>query len=124
MERINKESLERARKSIRCLNFNYSFYNDVKNFGLSSEDLFHSQNRYLSNISSNFKSSGSIENDFRWLIKIGILRREVDGQGLTSKVRLTPLGRLVLEKHPEIANQKGFLFERIVQCVFRKLRMK
>ena len=26
---------------------------------------------------------------FEWLIKNGIIRREVDGQGLTNKVRLT-----------------------------------
>jgi hypothetical protein len=30
------------------------------------------------------------------LIQLGVLRREVDGQGLTERVRLTPLGRQVL----------------------------
>ena len=27
-----------------------------------------------------------------WLIQLGVLRREVDGQGLTHRVRLTPMG--------------------------------
>ena len=27
-----------------------------------------------------------------WLIQVGVLRREVDGQGLTDRFRLTPLG--------------------------------
>ena len=31
-----------------------------------------------------------------WLIKVGMLRREVDGQGITDSFRLTPLGRQVI----------------------------
>lgn len=31
-----------------------------------------------------------------WLLALGILRREVDGQGLTDRFRLTPLGRQLL----------------------------
>jgi hypothetical protein len=37
------------------------------------------------------------EAHFRWLIRLGVLRREVDGQGLTERVRLTPMGRRILE---------------------------
>jgi hypothetical protein len=33
---------------------------------------------------------------FIWLIRLGVLRREVDGQGLTERVRLTPMGRQLL----------------------------
>jgi hypothetical protein len=33
-----------------------------------------------------------------WLIKVGILRREVDGQGITDSFRLTPLGKQLVEK--------------------------
>lgn len=35
----------------------------------------------------------SAENQTMWLIQTGLLRREVDGQGLTDSFRLTPLGR-------------------------------
>ena len=38
------------------------------------------------------------ENQLSWLIQVGILRREVDGQGLTDSFRLTPLGRQLTEK--------------------------
>jgi hypothetical protein len=34
-----------------------------------------------------------VEGYLLWLIKVGILRREVDGQGITDSFRLTPLGR-------------------------------
>lgn len=34
-----------------------------------------------------------------WLIQTGVLRREVDGQGITDSFRLTPLGRHLVEKY-------------------------
>ncbi|NCJ08397.1 hypothetical protein GS597_18165 [Synechococcales cyanobacterium C] len=34
-----------------------------------------------------------VESALLWLIQVGVLRREVDGQGLTDSFRLTPLGR-------------------------------
>jgi hypothetical protein len=40
----------------------------------------------------------AIENALGWLIEVGILRREVDGQGITDSFRLTPLGRQLVEK--------------------------
>ncbi|WP_041226134.1 Npun_F0494 family protein [Crinalium epipsammum] len=39
------------------------------------------------------------ENALVWLIQVGILRREVDGQGITDSFRLTPLGRQLVEKY-------------------------
>jgi len=39
-----------------------------------------------------------VESYLLWLIKVGILRREVDGQGITDSFRLTPLGRKLVEK--------------------------
>lgn len=38
------------------------------------------------------------ENSLIWLIQVGLLRREVDGQGITDSFRLTPLGRQLVEK--------------------------
>ncbi len=36
------------------------------------------------------------ESHLGWLVQVGVLRREVDGQGLTDAFRLTPLGRQVV----------------------------
>ena len=58
-----------------------------------------------------------IENEFLRLIKIGVLRREVDGQGLTSRVRITPIGRQVLENSSDLFNQKTTLIKKIITCV-------
>ncbi|GFE69774.1 Npun_F0494 family protein [Chroococcus sp. FPU101] len=38
------------------------------------------------------------ERNLLWLINVGLLRREVDGQGITDSFRLTPLGRQLVEK--------------------------
>ncbi|WP_124976019.1 Npun_F0494 family protein [Aphanothece sacrum] len=38
-------------------------------------------------------SEQRVEKELLWLISVGILRREVDGQGITDSFRLTPLGR-------------------------------
>jgi hypothetical protein len=37
------------------------------------------------------------EDELMWLIQVGVLRREVDGQGITDSYRLAPLGRQLLE---------------------------
>jgi hypothetical protein len=37
------------------------------------------------------------ENALLWLIQVGVLRREVDGQGITDSFRLTPLGHQLVE---------------------------
>jgi hypothetical protein len=38
----------------------------------------------------------SCDTSVSWLINVGLLRREVDGQGITDSYRLTPLGRQVI----------------------------
>ncbi|MGH2416575.1 MAG: Npun_F0494 family protein [Microcystaceae cyanobacterium] len=43
-------------------------------------------------------SERRVEKDLLWLIDVGLLRREVDGQGITDSFRLTPLGRQLVEK--------------------------
>ncbi len=37
------------------------------------------------------------DNALGWLIQVGVLRREVDGQGITDSFRLTPLGRQLID---------------------------
>lgn len=44
------------------------------------------------------KSELAADSALSWLIQVGLLRREVDGQGLTDSFRLTPLGRQLVEK--------------------------
>ncbi len=113
MELIDHLSIKRAIKAFRCLPLNKKFYSDAQEKGLNAEKVFLRRTKYQKNGSIWFKRSASVEEAFRWLIIIGILRREVDGQGLTSRVRLTPLGRQILEKNPEIPAQKAGWIEQM-----------
>jgi len=121
MELIDNLILERTRRTIKCLALNPEFYKDVDLNGLTAEQVLHMKSKYLANEFVWFKSSEQLETTFRWLIIIGVLRREVDGQGLTSKVRLTPLGRQIIQQQPELANQKANFIEKGKDWLIRKI---
>ncbi len=123
MNLIDKHIIIRSSRAIRCLPLNLNFYNEVKSYGLSAEKVFQNKTVYLSNSSYNFKNKDAIENKFLWLIKIGVLRREVDGQGLTEKVRLTPIGRIILEKEPNLPEQMPTNLELIKNWMDQKILM-
>jgi hypothetical protein len=44
-----------------------------------------------------------VENELLWLIQVGLLRREVDGQGLTDSFRVTPLGRQLIRQWQQVS---------------------
>ncbi len=120
MEPIDIRSENRAIKSFRCLPFNSVFYKEAQKSGLNPLTVLRNPSIYSIDQTQWFNSPNSLEEVFRWLIKIGVLRREVDGQGLTSRVRLTPLGRKILTKNPELLNQKAGWLEKISHWVSRK----
>ena len=67
----------------------------------------------------------AVENNIMWLIQVGILRREVDGQGITDSFRLTPLGRQLVAKYEQ---QEGILpppswLDRLYNALSRWLRL-
>ena len=120
MKLLDDQSIKRASKAFRCLPLNKKFYATVKEKGLTAEHVFQKEYQYQVNGLKWFKNSTSVEAAFRWLITIGILRREVDGQGLTSRIRLTPLGRQILSATPELPEQKAGFHEQISNFLNRK----
>ena len=114
MEFLDDRSIRRAVKTIGCLPFNNRFYLDVKVEGFSAKNVFEKKEEYASDQKSWFRTSRDVEASFRALIRIGVLRREVDGQGLTEKIRLTPLGRQLLEDKPDLSMQKISAFEKMI----------
>lgn len=85
----------RASRSLRCLPFRRAFYERVGETAISSGELAAVGDwRRLCFLPL---SAERAEAHFVWLIRLGVLRREVDGQGLTERVRLTPMGRRLLE---------------------------
>tara|TARA_B100000700_G_C14675095_1_gene682733 strand:+ start:325 stop:699 length:375 start_codon:yes stop_codon:yes gene_type:complete len=124
MDLIDKKSIRRASRAIKCLSFNSTFFKEAKENGLSAEKVFEMKTKFLIDGKPFFKSSNEIESEFIWLITVGILRREVDGQGLTSKVRLTPLGRQIIENEPELINSYTGFFEKLSNWFYRKIIFK
>lgn len=69
-------------------------------------------------------SEVAAETELLWLTTVGILRREVDGQGLTDSFRLTPLGRQLLERWQSqgCPDRRASLADYIKNAVARWLR--
>ncbi|WP_286188548.1 Npun_F0494 family protein [Synechococcus sp. A15-24] len=83
---------------MRCLPFAAELYRELQQQGLDAHTIW--QNRSRFGRGPSWPGDGErLEDDLRWLITVGVLRREVDGQGLTSRFRLTPLGRDLLDSH-------------------------
>ena len=114
---IDQKIFRRAKKGIRNCPFNLFLFQSLQEGSLSAQDIFENKVKYLNQEFIFINSSLFIENVFLKLIKIGVLRREVDGQGLTSKVRITPIGRQVLEKRTDLFTKKISLIKKMIICL-------
>ena len=114
---IDQKIFRRAKKGIRNCPFNFFLFQTLEKESLTAQNVFENKSKYLSKEFIFIKSSFAIENEFLKLIKIGVLRREVDGQGLTSKVRITPIGRQILESSSDLFNQKPTLRKKLITCL-------
>lgn len=63
------------------------------------------------------------ESALLWLIQVGVLRREVDGQGITDSFRLTPLGRQLVEKYQRVSLPNPSWLDYIYNALNRWLRV-
>lgn len=96
---LTQRSLERARQAMRCLPFSREFYTVLEAGALSSGEL--STRTDWGALCRSRLNRSQTEDALIWLIQLGVLRREVDGQGLTERVRLTPMGRELLHTWPD-----------------------
>jgi hypothetical protein len=90
---LPKLVVKRAEAAMLCAPFRLSLFQDMAERGIALRTAWE-QKDYLRQ-ELNFIS---VENQLLWLIQVGILRREVDGQGITDSFRLTPLGHSLLAK--------------------------
>ena len=97
--------------------FNFYLFKSLLKVSLSAQNVFVNKSKYLKQECMFINSSTFIENEFIKLIKIGVLRREVDGQGLTSKVRITPIGRQVLENSSDIFKKETKFINKLITCL-------
>jgi len=86
---------------MRCLPFATALYRDLQQQGIDAAGLWQRRDRYQRALQWP-RHPEALEDHLLWLISVGVLRREVDGQGLTSRFRLTPLGRQLLDADPDL----------------------
>jgi hypothetical protein len=91
----SSQSLIRAERAVRCAPFRLRFYETIVKQSLPAKAIAGS-----AGIRGGFTRRAivelQVETELLWLIRVGLLRREVDGQGLTDSFRITPLGRQLL----------------------------
>lgn len=89
------KTITRAKKALSCSPFRLKLFKDMRNqsvpiakiTGMTGVEIGYATQGY---------SEARTEDKLVWLINVGLLRREVDGQGLTDSFRLTPLGREIV----------------------------
>lgn len=105
--------LQRAEIALRCAPFTVKLLSDMAKQGVNLRTIASNEglkNQYLT------RSSNLIitENSLLWLIQVGVLRREVDGQGITDSFRLTPMGHFLLDKsHSQLKFATASLSDRL-----------
>ncbi|MBE9124942.1 Npun_F0494 family protein [Coleofasciculus sp. LEGE 07081] len=116
-------TVKRAEQALRCLPFQLPLFTAMGSRSVSLQAIAgqegvnrHYIKRPLSEL--------AVQGNLMWLIQVGILRREVDGQGITDSFRLTPLGHQLVEKW---ANQGNILpppslWDRCYNALNRRLR--
>jgi hypothetical protein len=88
---------QRAEIALRCLPFNIKLFQEMRARGVSIFQVAGNSGVELGYTKKRLTELVA-ESNLVWLIQVGILRREVDGQGLTDSFRLTPLGLQLIEK--------------------------
>lgn len=89
------KTVQRAAKALSCSPFKLKLFSAMQNDSIPlpmiAEDKGIANEYTKKAIAENVAESYLV-----WLINVGLLRREVDGQGLTDSFRLTPLGRQII----------------------------
>lgn len=89
--------MRRAERSVWCSPFYVKLLADMRDRSVSVPTIAENSGA-IKGYTQQPLSDVSTERELMWLTSVGILRREVDGQGLTDSFRLTPLGRQLVAK--------------------------
>lgn len=88
----SQQTQERGKRALQCSPFTLTLLIDMRSRGIPLKAI-----AGASGVEQNYTQTPllelSAESSLTWLIRVGLLRREVDGQGITDSFRLTPLGR-------------------------------
>jgi hypothetical protein len=88
-------TIDRAERALCCSPFTINLFIAMRNQSVPLQNIA-GQKGIDQGYTQKSLSESLIETELMWLISVGLLRREVDGQGLTDSFRLTPLGRQII----------------------------
>ncbi len=94
---IQPKTLARAQRAVRCAPFYMKLLVAMRSQSVSLRAVTDDRGM-LSGYTRQPLSDVAAEQHLSWLMTVGIVRREVDGQGLTDSFRLTPIGRQLVEQ--------------------------
>ncbi|YAI82899.1 MAG: Npun_F0494 family protein [cyanobacterium endosymbiont of Rhopalodia sterrenbergii] len=119
----SNKTLKRAERALCCTSFKLSLFIAMRKNSVPLSKIARSTG-VEKGYTQKFLSEQKTERDLMWLITVGILRREVDGQGITDSFRLTPLGRKVIAKWESQGKQvsQPFWWDYIVNNLTRWFR--
>jgi hypothetical protein len=112
--------VRRAEIALFCSPFKLNLFAAMRNQSVPIPTIA-SQTGLQKNYLKKLIPESKTESELVWLINVGILRREVDGQGLTDSFRLTPLGRQIVAKWENKTNSfpNPTLLEKIINALNR-----
>jgi hypothetical protein len=127
----DSSTLKRAERALRCSPFKLDLFVAMQNQSVTLNAISSGSATRIASASGVQRgytqkqlSENRTESELMWLIEVGLLRREVDGQGITDSFRLTPLGRQLVEK---LSKQGGIgkpsWLDRLINTINRWFRL-
>ena len=118
------QTQRRAERAAKCSPFRLKLFQTLRSQSVALQEL--TDNTGIHNGYTRMPvGEMAAENELLWLLAVGLLRREVDGQGLTDSFRLTPLGRQLLEhwQQSETTELKPNFQDHLYNSLSRWLRL-
>lgn len=115
-------TLKRASRALRCSPFNLNLFQQMLSQRVAMGEIT-DEDGIKNNFTKRSLSELAADNALIWLIEVGLLRREVDGQGITDSFRLTPLGRQLVESLLYKPGDNPTIGDRLKNTASRILRL-
>lgn len=118
------DSIHRAERAVRCSPFYLNLLAEMRVKSVSVPTIAEDSG-VLKGYTQQPLTEVATETELVWLSAVGILRREVDGQGLTDSFRLTPLGQQIIEhwQSQGCPDKRASLMDYVRNAATRRLRI-
>ncbi|BAY96865.1 hypothetical protein NIES37_08020 [Tolypothrix tenuis PCC 7101] len=118
----SQSTIERAERSLICSPFSPALLEAMRQRSVSVSAIAQ-DNGIKYGYTKQPLSELACDQALDWLIQVGVLRREVDGQGITDSFRLTPLGQKLAEQYQNKNWPQPSWSDRIQNAVTRWFRL-